>query len=152
MLGQAERSLEAAREAARTSLGSVTDNPVFLPPSAADPRGRVFSTGGYHNSAAPQALNGLAAAWADLARLAERHVEALWMGPGKRQQQALEELSSLLLMVIAGFCEEASAAAQPTLLVRSGPGQNDVGSPSFLAWRRSRGGRSRARRLSCDPV
>ncbi len=40
-------------------------------------------------------------------------------------------------MVIAGFCEEASAAAQPTLLVRSGPGQNDVGSPSFLAWRRA---------------
>jgi histidine ammonia-lyase len=136
-LGQSERSADAAREAARSSLSSVTDNPVFLPPSPADPRGRVMSTGGYHNSVAPQSLNGLAAIWADLARLAERHVEQLWVGPGKRQSQSLEELLSLLLMVAAGYCEEAAAAAQPTLLFRSGPGQNDVGSPSFLAWQRS---------------
>ena len=137
VLGQAERAAAAAREAARVSLASVTDNPVFLPPSKTHPRGRVISTGGYHNGAAPQALNALAATWADLARLAERHVEQLWVGPGKRQAQHLEELLSLLLMVTAGFCEEAAAAAAPTLLVRSGAGQNDVGSPSFLAWRRA---------------
>jgi histidine ammonia-lyase len=137
VLGQAERSADAAGEAAGHSLSSVTDNPVFLPPSPADPRGRVVSTGGYHNSAAPQALNALAVTWADLARLAERHIEQLWVGPGKRQSQLLEELLSLLLMVAAGYGEEASAAAQPTLLFRSGPGQNDVGSPSFLAWQRS---------------
>jgi histidine ammonia-lyase len=137
VLGQAERSGKAALQAARSSLCSVTDNPVFLPPSPANPRGRVMSTGGYHNSMAPQALNGLAATWADLARLAERHVEQLWVGPGKRQSQSLEELLSLLLMVAGGYCEEAVAAAQPTLLVRSGSGQNDVGSPSFLAWQRS---------------
>jgi histidine ammonia-lyase len=136
-LGQAERSAEAVRAAAGSSLCSVTDNPVFLPPSPADPRGRVMSTGGYHNSMAPQALNGLAAIWADLALLAERHIEQLWVGPGKRQSQSLEELLGLLIMVAAGYCEEASAAAQPTLLFRSGPGQNDVGSPSFLAWQRS---------------
>jgi histidine ammonia-lyase len=135
-LGQAERSAEAARDAARISLSSVTDNPVFLPPSPRDPRGRIMSTGGYHNSVAPQALNGLAAVWADLARLAERHIEQLWVGPGKRQALHIEELLSLLLMVVAGYGEEASAAAQPTLLVRSGSGQNDVGSPSFLAWQR----------------
>jgi histidine ammonia-lyase len=137
VLGQAERSAEAAREAARISLASVTDNPVFLPPTPSEPRGRVLSTGGYHNSAAPPALDGLAATWADLARLAERHIEQLWVGPGKRQPQQLEELLSLLLMVTAGYCEEATAAAQPTRLVRSGPGQNDVGSVSFLAWRRA---------------
>ena len=97
----------------------------------------MLSTGGYHNSMSPQALDGLAAIWADLARLAERHVEQLWVGPGKRQPQRIEELLSLLLMVIAGYCEEATAAAQPTRLVRSGPGQNDVGSGSFLAWRRA---------------
>jgi hypothetical protein len=38
-------------------------------------------------------------------------------------------------MVISGYGEEASAYAAPTLLPRSGPGQNDVGSPAFLAWR-----------------
>jgi histidine ammonia-lyase len=137
VLGQAERSAEAAREAARVSLASVTDNPVFLPPTASHPQGRVLSTGGYHNSMSPQALDGLAAIWADLARLAERHVEQLWVGPGKRQPQRHEELLSLLLMVTAGYCEEATAAAQPTRLARSGPGQNDVGSVSFLAWRRA---------------
>ncbi len=122
--------------AARVSLASVTDNPVFVPPSDAHPRGRVLSTGGYHNSMSPQAMNGLAACWADLARLAERHVEHLWVGPGKRQCQRVEELLSLLLMVAAGYTEEATAAAQPTLLVRAAPSQNDIGSPAFLAWRR----------------
>ena len=96
----------------------------------------MLSTGGYHNSMSPQAINGLAACWADLARLAERHIEHLWVGPGKRQSQRVEELLSLLLMVAAGYTEEATAAAQPTLLVRAAPSQNDIGSPAFLAWRR----------------
>ena len=29
------------------------------------------------------------------------------------------------------------AAAQPPILPRSGPGQNDAGAPAFLAWRRN---------------
>jgi hypothetical protein len=40
-------------------------------------------------------------------------------------------------MVITGWGEEAAAAAQPPLMPRSGPGQNDAGAPSFLAWRRN---------------
>jgi histidine ammonia-lyase len=137
VLGQAERALADARAGASSSLSSVTDNPVFLPPSAGDPRGRVFSTGGYHNALAPQQLHALTVVYADLCRLVERHVEALWMGPGKRQSVAVEELLSLLLMVTAGWVEEAVAAAQPPLMPRSGPGQNDAGAPSFLAWRRN---------------
>jgi histidine ammonia-lyase len=137
VLGQAERALAEAERGAASSLSSVTDNPVFLPPSDEHPRGRVFSTGGYHNSASPQMLHALTVVYADLCRLAERHVEALWMGPGKRQSQDVEELLSLALMVITGWGEEAAAAAQPPLLPRSGPGQNDAGAPSFLAWRRN---------------
>lgn len=99
--------------------------------------GRVLSNGGYHNGSAPQALNGLAAAWADVARLAERHVEQLWVGPGKRQSEVVEGLLNLLLMVTVGYGEEAAAAAQPTIAARSAAGQNDVGAPSFLAWGRA---------------
>ncbi len=137
VFGQAERALADAQRGAAASLSSVTDNPVFLPPSPAHPRGRVFSTGGYHNAMAPHMLHALTVAYADLCRLAERHVEALWMGPGKRQSQAVEEFLSLALMVTAGWAEEAAAAAQPPILTRSGPGQNDAGAPAFLAWRRN---------------
>ena len=137
VLGQAERALADARRGAGSSLSSVTDNPVFLPPAPEHPRGRVFSTGGYHNALAPQMLHALTVVYADLCRLAERHVEALWMGPGKRQSQAVEELLSLALMVTTGWAEEAVAAAQPPIMPRSGPGQNDAGAPSFLAWRRN---------------
>src|SRR4051812_7516664 len=72
ILGQAERALAAAERGAASSLSSVTDNPVFLPPSPAHPRGRAFSTGGYHNAIAPQMLHGLTVVYADLCRLAER--------------------------------------------------------------------------------
>ena len=137
VLGQAERALADAQRGAASSLSSVTDNPVFLPPSRKHPRGRVFSTGGYHNAMAPQMMHALTVVYADLCRLIERHVEALWMGPGKRQSQAVEELLSLLLMVTTGWAEEAVAAAQPPILPRSGPGQNDAGAPAFLAWRRN---------------
>ena len=137
MLGHAERALADAQKGAASSLSSVTDNPVFLPPSPEQPRGRVFSTGGYHNAIAPQMLHTLTVVYADLCRLIERHVEALWVGPGKRQSQAVEEFLSLALMVTAGWAEEAVAAAQPPILPRSGPGQNDAGAPAFLAWRRN---------------
>jgi histidine ammonia-lyase len=137
VLGQAERALAEAERGAASSLSSVTDNPVFLPPSPEHPGGRAFSTGGYHNSLAPQGLHALTVVYADLCRLAERHVEALWVGPGKRQSQAVEELLSLALMVVAGWAEEAVAAAQPPIMPRSGPGQNDAGAPAFTAWRRN---------------
>jgi hypothetical protein len=44
----------------------------------------------------------------------------------------------LLMMVAVGYSEEARAAAQPVLMPRGGPGQNDVSSPSFLAWSQER--------------
>jgi histidine ammonia-lyase len=137
ILGAAERALADAQRGASSSLSSVTDNPVFLMPSPAHPSGRVFSTGGYHNGAAPQMLHALTVVYADLCRLVERHVEALWMGPGKLQSHAVEEFLSLLLMVTTGWSEEAAAAAQPAFMPRSGPGQNDAGAPAFLAWRRN---------------
>src|SRR5215470_18096470 len=77
VLGQAHRAVRGVEEAARVSLRSVTDNPVYVPPGEGHPLGRAFSAGGFHNAKAYPALNALAAAWADLTLLIQRHVTAL---------------------------------------------------------------------------
>jgi histidine ammonia-lyase len=132
VLGQAHRALAEAGRAAEISLRSVTDNPVYVPPDDDHPLGRVWSTGGYHNAQAALALDGLAAAWADLAALAESQMEKLLL-----DDIAAENVRHLI-MVEVGWAEEARHASQRTLLPRGGFGQNDVGSPSFLAWGKER--------------
>jgi histidine ammonia-lyase len=136
LLGQLERAVSTAAEVAAVSLRSVTDNPVYVPPSAEHEDGRVLSTGGYHNAAGPAALHQLAVCWADLCQLAERHVERFVYAQAPLADG--EELSRLLMMVAVGYAEEARAAAQPVVVPRGGPGQNDVTSPAFLAWARER--------------
>jgi histidine ammonia-lyase len=127
VLGQAHRAVAGLTEAARVSLRSVTDNPVYLPPDAAHPLGQTLSTGGFHNAMAYPALNTLAAAWADLTLLAARHVTVLRTtdpaaGPGP-------ELSALV--------EDARTTAMPTLLPAAvNDPQDDVSSPTFSAYRR----------------
>jgi histidine ammonia-lyase len=136
-LGQAERAIAEAAEVAAISLCSVSDNPVYLPPDDANPDGRILSTGGYHNAAAPSALHRLGVCWADLCQLAERHVERLVFAASETTSDS-EEVLRVLQMVAVGYSEEARAAAQPVILPRGGPGQNDVSSPGFLAWSRER--------------
>ena len=135
VLGQAERAVAAAEEVAAVSLSAVTDNPVYLPPDRHFPDGRVLSTGGYHNAAAPATIHQLAVCWADLCQLAERHVERL-VFPQREAHSDADEIQRLLLMVSVGYSEEARALMQPPNLPRGGPGQNDVAAPSFLAWSR----------------
>jgi histidine ammonia-lyase len=77
MIGQGIRTLAAVEETARSALGRVNDNPVFIGPAQAPPHGRVISTGGFHNPAAYHAMNWLSATWADLAVLAAREAEKL---------------------------------------------------------------------------
>jgi histidine ammonia-lyase len=137
VLGQVERGVAAARDAAAVSLCSVSDNPVYLPPSRDHPDGRVLSTGGYHNASAAAALHQLTVCWADLCQLAERHVERLVFDT-KEGRSNRDQASRTLLMVAVGYSEEARSAAQPVTMLRGGPGQNDVTSPSFLAWSRER--------------
>ena len=47
ILGQAQRPVQAVAHAATTALGSVTENPVYLPASQGHPVGRVLSAGGF---------------------------------------------------------------------------------------------------------
>ena len=77
----ARRTAPWARSSTRTiSLRSVTDNPVYVPPDERHPLGRAISTGGYHTGWSIPAMSALAAAWADVVFLVERHVTAMHVG------------------------------------------------------------------------
>ena len=138
VVAETHRALAGLEEAAETSLRSVSDNPVYILPDAGHPRGRVWSTGGYHNGMAYPALDRLASAWANLCQLAERHVERL-ANEGLLLVPGTSGHAHVLLMPIVGYAEEARAAAQATILPRGGYPQNDVTAPSFLAWEREQG-------------
>jgi histidine ammonia-lyase len=140
VLGQGHRSCAAAVHAARVSLASVSDNPVYIPPDAGHPHGQVLSNGGYHNGMAYPALDALAATWADLAQLAERHAvgilnDAEAWAPAERGADAPYQLS-VVPMALVGYSEQARRAAQRTFLPASSGGfaQDDVAAPTFVAW------------------
>jgi histidine ammonia-lyase len=141
LLGQFRRALATAEDVAATALRAVTDNPVFLPPDAANPAGRVRSNGGYHNAAAAPAMDGLAAGCAELCLIADRHVSKLLDGRTSLLPDQLVDGDGYmgnLGMVQVGYVEAARRAAQRNFLPGSeggGFGQNDVAPASFPAWR-----------------
>lgn len=147
VLGRAFGDLALAEAVAGATLAAVTDNPVYLPPDAAHPDGRSFSTGGYHDGRAVPAMDALAADCADLCLIAERHTSKLLDGaisglPDKLasgQGGIAGGAVSLAYapMASVGYLEDARAAATTTLLPGSEGGafgQDDVASPVFLAW------------------
>ncbi|MER8438666.1 aromatic amino acid lyase [Mesorhizobium sp. M1312] len=156
ILGHAHRALSCAKRAATVSLASVSDNPVYIPPDDGHPLGRCISTGGYHNAMATPALDDLAAIWADVCLLCDRHASKLLNGK-------VSLLPDLLLMgrdwsdsdghgndgyvpmAITGYLEQAKLAAQRTFIPgteSAGAGQDDVATTVFLAWtKEARSGR-----------
>jgi len=150
ILGHAYRALSNAERAAGISLSSISDNPVFVPPDERHPLGRCISTGGYHNAMATPALDDLAAIWADLCLLCDRHSSKLLNGN-------VSHLPDLLMvgrnpsdcdghgnvgyvpMAITGYLEEAKLWAQRTFIPgteSAGAGQDDVATTVFLAWKK----------------
>jgi histidine ammonia-lyase len=151
ILGRAIRARDAAIHAAEVSLGSITDNPVYLPPGSGGsddakfPNGRVLSNGGYHNGMTAPALDDLAAGWADLCTLAERQAAKLLDGKVSLLPESLrsgpDDPRELIPvpMVAVGLGERARHAAQRSFLPGAesgGFGQNDVGVAGFLAWQK----------------
>ena len=147
ILGHAHRAVRAAEHAASISLPSISDNPVYLAPNAGHPFGRCISTGGYHNAMAAPALDGLAGIWADLCLLCERHAAKLLNGRishlpdqllvGRKQGQSDGRGNiGYVTMAANGYIELAKGAAQRTFIPGndSGAGQDDVSTPTFLAW------------------
>jgi histidine ammonia-lyase len=150
VIGHAHRAIAAAERAATISLRSVSDNPVYIPPAEGFPNGRCISTGGYHNAMAAPALDDLAAVWADLCLLCDRHGSKLLNG-------AVSHLPNLLMvdrlpsdsdghgslgyvpMACTGYLEQAKWAAQRTFIPgteSAGSGQDDVAATAFIAWRK----------------
>jgi histidine ammonia-lyase len=151
ILGRAIRARDAAEHAAAVSLGSVTDNPVYVGPGMAGnddvrfPNGRVLSNGGYQNGMATPALDELAACWADLCTLAERQSAKMLDGKVSLLPDHLREGNDdpreliPVPMVAVGLGERARHAAQRTFLPGAesgGFGQNDVGATTFIAWQK----------------
>jgi histidine ammonia-lyase len=134
VLGRVRETQAHAERTADGALSSVTDNPVFLPPDDEHPLGAFISNGGFHNDRAHPALDGLAHAWADLAQVAQRHVDKLFQHPLSAPRLAQKWLAKPLHMVAAGYAEEARTLAQTTVLGLGGFGQNDLPAPAFLAW------------------
>lgn len=145
VLGQASRAIAQAEEVAESSLAAVTDNPVYLPPDAENPNGRCFSTGGYHNGKAYPALDNLAAAWADLALLCDRHTTKLLDGDISLLPPQLrvgdDGYVGTVGFTALAYAEQARQAAQRSFLPGSeggGFGQNDVAVPTFFSWRKEK--------------
>jgi histidine ammonia-lyase len=147
LLGRAIRAVNEAETAAEVSLRSITDNPVYLPPDADHPDGRVLSNGGYHNARAVPAMDELAACAADLALLAERQTAKLQEGrvsllPDRLQRGPDDDrFLGVFGMVAVAFGERARHAAQRTFLPGPESGgfdQNDVASPVVFAWDKAR--------------
>jgi histidine ammonia-lyase len=144
VLGQTHRAVATLEEVAEIALASVTDNPVYLPPDDEHPNGRAFSTGGYHNASAYPAIDAVSAAWADLCGLAERHTMKMHDGSVSLLPHHLSTSgdgwggTAGLTMMQIGFSEEARHEAARTFLPASESGgftgQNDVASPTFLAY------------------
>jgi histidine ammonia-lyase len=148
VLGAAHRALAAAERAAAVSLSAVSDNPVFLAPTAEHPLGRCLSTGGFHNAMAAPVLDDLAAIWADLCLLCHRHASRLLAGEASHLPDLLmvnrdpcdsdgHGSVGYIPMAVTGYLEQARTAAQRTLLPgteSAGAGQDDVTAPAFLAW------------------
>jgi histidine ammonia-lyase len=148
VLGHAHRALVAAEHAANVSLASISDNPVYIPPDEVHPYGRCISTGGYHNAMAAPALDDLAAIWADICLLCDRHSakllngrcsqlpDMLLVGRGSGESDGRGHIG-YVPMAVAGYIELAKSAAQRTFIPGSdsaAAGQDDVASPVFLAW------------------
>jgi histidine ammonia-lyase len=133
VVGNALRVLDSGQAAARTSLAAVSDNPTLL--FDGDELVDIVSTGGFHNGTAAPAIDSLAATVADLAALALHQLHRL-----QDSRDALPRFDAtnlgILQMAANGYAEEARAACAPSLLGLGGRGQNDVPSPSFIAFNR----------------
>jgi len=146
VIGQAHRAAAALEEVALTALRSSGANPTFLPAEGRQ-RARSASTGFFHDSQVPQALDQVAASWVDLSALAHRHAVKLHRGkvshlPDRLLPEGRDMWSgastTYLEFVPNDFLEEMRRLAQPTLLSAAEPGaslQDDISSTAFPAWR-----------------
>ncbi|MEL7255229.1 MAG: aromatic amino acid lyase [Pseudomonadota bacterium] len=135
-----------AETAARHAIQSVAQNPLYVPPTAAHPDGRMLSNGGYHNHQASRAIDTLNAAGADICVLMGKQTARMMDGTPFGLPSLLVEPGSgvvgteFIAWSQAGIGERARQAATPATLPTGledpGGGQSDVASPIFIAYER----------------
>ena len=147
VLGQALRAIDELESSAEAALAGLSSNPVFLRPGPGGPAGRTLSNGGFHDALIAQALDGVSAAWVDLAELAHRHVVKLHKGaishlPDRLLPEGVHyrtgRSTSYIEFVPNDFIDEMRRLAEPALLSPGEPGaseQDDVSAPGFIACR-----------------
>ncbi|MEM8826714.1 MAG: aromatic amino acid lyase, partial [Pseudomonadota bacterium] len=146
VLATAIHAVDWTRTVAGHALGSVADNPVYLLPDADNEYGRTVSTGGFHNHQAGRAIDGLNAIWADLAGLAAKHVARLLDGVNIGLPPFLVPRGSnlvgmeMLAWMQQSHAEKARRSSTPAVLPLGledpQGGQQDVASPTFIAYER----------------
>jgi histidine ammonia-lyase len=146
VLGTALRAEDTIREVAAASLASVTDNPVFVFDDPDEGCDRCLSNGGFHNSQAGRAIDGLNAAYADLCVLCAKQTSRLLdsccsgLPPLLVAEDSGIVGTEYLVWMQNDFAERARWAAAPSLL-SMGPedpegGHGNVASTAFTAFER----------------
>ena len=126
LLGQAaERGGKLAGRLRGSSLGHAESRLRDADRARLIASGRVPSTGGYHNAAAPAALGMLSLAWAELAPPGQRQVTAMhlssvsglphFLNPRGFEPDSAGGATNLFGWVAGSFAEEARTAAAPTI-------------------------------------
>lgn len=148
VLGQARRAAAEMEQVARTALGAVTLDVVYLPPSRGHPLGLVLEGGGSYQPVYP-AMSTLSAVSADLCTLADRHTTKLHRSevsllPDRldAEGEGRDASTALLGFVQISLGERARHGAARTVLPASEggayDGSDDVALPSLLAYERER--------------
>jgi histidine ammonia-lyase len=148
LAGEARRAVTQAEQAAAAALRSVSVNPVYFPPDARHPLGRVASNGGFHNATACPVLQGLSSSWAELALAAERQIACFHRGTAYDLPDLLRPPgdhgadfggTNHLGWVVTGFVEAGRAAAAPALMPPVvADTQNDLSTATSIAHSRQR--------------
>lgn len=135
VLGAYYHALAAAFPSSLQALQHPGDNPVFLR-SLGDRPAAVLSDGSFHNQRAVVTIDQVTRTLADLCRLLQHLMHAVYEDPAFLPARNNLAVGSWL-MVASAWSEEARSLAEPSVLPFSGIGQNDIPNPLFAAWRRA---------------
>ena len=146
LLGQGLRSSQRLSDTSENSLQSMISNPMFFSLGCGT-KVEAISTGGYHNSLVPQALDGMSMSWVDLADIARRHIIKLHKGAVSQLPDRLVRdgdtfrsgrSTSYMEFVVTDFIDEMRRWAEPSLLSAGEPGaseQDDINTMGYIACR-----------------
>lgn len=146
ILASAFHAVERIEAVAISSLQTVADNPIFIPPTDEKPDGQFISSGGFHNHQASRAIDTMNASLADLCALASKQISRLLDGQAFGMPPLLIPPNSgiigmeYLAWIQNSHAERAEDNARPSVLSLGledpHGGQADVASFAFTAYER----------------